>query len=45
MNVHSKTEADSQINKTHYWSPVGREKGEGVREGYGIRAYKLLYIK
>lgn len=28
---YTKTEADSQINETHYWLPVGREKGEGVR--------------
>ena len=30
MNVYTKTEADSQINETHYWLAVGREKGEGV---------------
>ena len=32
-NEYNKTESDSQIQRTNYWLPVGRGKGEGAIEG------------
>ena len=45
MNVYSKTETASPTQKTDKWPSVKRGKGEGAKWGYGIKSYKLLYIK
>ena len=35
--VYKKTEANSQIQRTNQWLPVGRGKGEGQDKGRGLR--------
>lgn len=45
MNVYSKAETNSQIQKTNLWLPVGREEGTRARQEYMMKKYKLLYIK
>ena len=39
-----KTETDSQTQRTDLWLPK-RKVGGGINEEFGIRGYKLLYIK
>ena len=43
-NEYNKTESDSQIQRTNYWLPVGRGKGEGAIEGQGIKRYELFIM-
>ena len=37
MNVYSKSEIDSLIQKTNQWSPGGREKRREAVRGMGLR--------
>ena len=47
VNTYMEFKKIKQMNTTKqkYWLSVVRGKGEGAREGYGIRIYKLLSIK
>ena len=44
-NAYNTTKTDVKIQKPTQWLPVGREKGSGEKQGYGIKRYKLLCIK
>ena len=45
MNVYSKTETDSQIQKTNQCLPVREREGERVKQMKGIKKYKLPVLK
>ena len=45
MDKNNKTETNSQIQRTDWWLPQGREVGEGAKWVRGIKRYKLLDIK
>ena len=41
----TKTETDSQTQKTNLWLPKGKGSGGGINQEYGIERYILLYVK
>ena len=43
MNEYNKTEIDSQIYRTNYWLPMGREKAGGAKQGQGMRGTNSMY--